>query len=115
MKNDRGLEQAITHVLAKVGIMPKNFNIFMELEDLTIAKNFAMSGVAHVFLPRVTVANELDFGMLSEVEISGVRLSRMTYLVSRKGKQLREIVQEFLNFVEERFFGKSYDEIIKGQ
>jgi len=111
MKNDRGLEQAITHELSKVGIMPKNLNIFMEIEDLTIAKNFAISGVAHVFLPRVTVANELEFGLLSEVNVSGVNLRRMTYLISRKGKQIRDIVHEFLAFVEERFFGRSYDEI----
>lgn len=100
--NDRGLELLLNQRLSEMGLPPKDLNIFMEVEDLPILKTFIRAGVGLAFLPRLTVDDELRFGLLKAVAVEGLALGRMTYLVYRKEKQPREVVARFLDFVQER-------------
>jgi len=100
--NDRGLELVLNKGLSEAGLPPKNLNIFMEIEHLPILNTFVRTGVGLAFLPRLAVADELRFNLLKEVEVEGLTLERMTYLVYRKEKQYREIVTCFLEFIQKR-------------
>lgn len=102
MTSDRGLDLLLRHELPEAGLHLKDLTIFMEVGDLTLAKMFARTGVGYVFLPRVSVDDELKAGHLREIPVEGLALERMTYLVSRREKQLREAVQRFLSFMDER-------------
>ncbi len=100
--NDRGLELLLNQRLSEMGLPLKNLNIFIEIADLPILKTFVRAGVGFAFLPRLTVGDELRFGLLKVVAVEGLTLERMTYLVYRKEKQPREVVTRFLEFVQKR-------------
>ena len=113
--NDRGLELVLNQRLSEKGLPLKNLNIFMEIEDLPILKTFIRAGVGLAFLPRLTVADELRFGLLKAVAVEGLALERMTYLVYRKEKQPREVVARFLEFVQKRRWKEAKEEQKKGE
>lgn len=100
--SDRGLELLLSRRLSEVGLPPKDLNIFMEVEDLPILKTFIRAGIGFAFLPSLTVADELHFGLLKTVMVEGLVLERMTFLVYRKDKHLRDVVARFLDFVQRR-------------
>ena len=76
----------------------------LRTSSLVILSTFVRVGVGMAFLPRLTVADELRYGMLKEVVVEGLQLERQTYLVYRKRKHPREMVQNFLEFMQERRF-----------
>lgn len=100
--NDRGLELLLTRRLSEQGVSLSQLRIFMEVEDLPILKTFIRAGIGFAFLPYLTVADELHFGLLKAVVVEGLTLERTTYLVYRKEKQPREVVARFLDFVRTR-------------
>ncbi|MFH1501978.1 MAG: LysR family transcriptional regulator [Candidatus Eisenbacteria bacterium] len=99
--NDRGLEQLLTRDLGEAGLAVKDLNVFMDVENLPILKTFVRAGVGVAFLPRLAVADELRFELLSEVKVRGLKLERTNYLVHRKEKRPREIVARFVEFVQQ--------------
>ena len=98
--SDRGLELLLTKTLSDTCVTLKNLNIFMEVEDIAILKNFIRTGVGSAFLPRVSVQDELRFNLLREIPIEGLTIRRNTFLIHRKGKNLRETVSKFMDFVQ---------------
>lgn len=111
---DRGLEMLLHQRLLEAGVPPKDLNIFMEVDDLPILKTFIRAGVGLAFLPQLTVADELRFGLLQVVAVEGLTLERMTYLVHRREGPLREVVVRFLNFIQQQRWGKGKKEIKRG-
>ncbi len=105
--NDRGLELSLTQALSGAGLPPKDLKILMEVEDLPIVKTFVRAGVGLVFLPRLTVADELRFELLKAVAVEGLAVERTTYLVYGRKKQQREVVTRFLDFVQKRRWTKA--------
>ncbi len=100
--NDRGLELLVSQRLSDAGLPMWKLNIVMEVGDLPILKTFVQAGLGLAFLPRLTVAHELRFGILKEVSVERLKLDRLTYLVYRKGKHPREVAGRFLEFMEQR-------------
>jgi DNA-binding transcriptional LysR family regulator len=99
---DRGLELLLSQKLSEAGLPLWKLNVLMEVEDLPILRTFVRVGVGMAFLPRLTVADELRYGMLKEIVVEGLHLERQTYLVYRKRKHPREMVRNFLEFMQER-------------
>jgi DNA-binding transcriptional LysR family regulator len=54
------------------------------------------------FLPKLTVMDELKTGMLKEVKVEGLKLERNTCMLYRRRKEQREVVADFLKFMENR-------------
>jgi len=100
--NDRGLEYTLEKGLSKAGLATRNLNIFMEVEDLSLAKSFLQAGMSLAFLPRLSVANELRHGELKAVGVKGLTLTRTNRIMYRKAGKQREIVEEFIEFVHRR-------------
>jgi DNA-binding transcriptional LysR family regulator len=102
INGDRGLDLLLRKQLPEAGALIKNLNIFTEVEDLSVLKNFLRAGLGIAFLPRITVADELHHRLLKEIPVEGLDLSRKTYMLYRKNRDHREIVSEFIQFVENR-------------
>lgn len=108
--SDRGLELLLSKTLSGACVTLKNLNIFMEVEDISILKNFIRAGVGSAFIPRVSVQEELRFKLLREIPIDGLSIRRNTYLIHRKGKHLRETVANFMEFVQRQDWSKDSEE-----
>jgi DNA-binding transcriptional LysR family regulator len=113
INNDKGLAMVISQELAKAGMPLKNLNVIMEIEYLPILKSFIRAGVACAFLPKVSVEDELRFGLLKHVEIEDLKLARTTYLVHRKLKNDKEIVSRFIEFFQGRPWSENKAHLIK--
>jgi DNA-binding transcriptional LysR family regulator len=115
INNDKGLSMKIAHDLGAAGMPMKNLNIFMEVQDLPILKSFMRTGVACAFLPKISVEDELKFGLLKEIPIAGIDLRRTTFLMHRRTKNTKEIVAEFIKFIDARLYEENRDSVEKLQ
>ncbi len=97
--NDEGLELLLRRELARKGAPLKEMNIFVEVDDLALAKNFVQAGLGYTFLPRVTIRNELDCGLLKEVRVRGLNLKRQTYIIIPRESPSKKVVADFLDFM----------------
>jgi DNA-binding transcriptional LysR family regulator len=73
----------------------------MEVDDLPILKTFVRAGVGMAFLPFLTVADEIRFGLLKTLDLP-LSLRRTNYLVYRREKDQRKVVTALVDFVEKR-------------
>jgi DNA-binding transcriptional LysR family regulator len=96
---DRGLDLIVRKQLMDAGVALKDLNVVMELDDLSILKAFIQAEMGMAFLPKLSVTNELRFDILRTVDLDGVTIERINYLLFRKGKHPREHVERFIEFV----------------
>jgi len=101
IKGDIGLELILKKELQKVGIPLNNLNIFMEVEDLAIAKSLVRNGVASVFLPKLTIYDELRYDKFKEIKVSCLTINRTTYHAYLKDKKHRPVFKKFLDFIKD--------------
>ncbi len=113
IKGDIGLELILKKELQKVGIPLNNLNIFMEVEDLAITKSFVRNGIASAFLPKLTVLDELKYGIFKTTKISDLAINRTTYHAFLKDKEPRPIFQKFLNFIKDDSWKKDIIDNLK--
>lgn len=102
INSDSGLDLLIRKSLPEAGLLIKKLNIYLEVEDLSVLKNFVRIGLGLSFLPKITVADELKFGLLKEVTVEGLELVRSTCCLYRRKKDQREVVNDFLQFIEQQ-------------
>ncbi len=103
INSDRGLDLLIRKALPEAGLLIKKLKIYLEVEDLSVLKTFVRTGMGLAFLPRVSVADELETGLLEQVKIENLELVRHTCMLCRKKKDHREVVDRFIQFMEGRF------------
>ena len=96
---DLGLDKAVRKKMRDIGIMLKDLNIMMDVDDLSLLKNFLKAGTAMAFLPRITVEDDIKYGSLIEIPVEGLSITRQTYLLHLKDKTLRDSVRTFQQFV----------------
>ncbi len=97
---DPGLHETITKGLHEKGVSAKDLNVFIEIEQLTILKNFARAGLGVTFLPKLVVEDELRHGDLKEIKIEGMSLSRCTYRAYKKGSEKNELLKSFVGMMQ---------------
>jgi DNA-binding transcriptional LysR family regulator len=102
INTDSGLDLLIRKELPEAGMLIKKLKIYLEVEDLSVLKSFVRTGMGMAFLPKVTVMDELNAGLLKEVKVEGLKLERTTCMLYRKRKEQREIMADFLKFMENR-------------
>jgi DNA-binding transcriptional LysR family regulator len=74
----------------------------MELGSPEAMKRAAREGLGGTVLFRSAVREELESGLLREVEIAGTHLSVPIHLVCRHHKRLSTLQEHLLSFVRER-------------
>ncbi len=100
--SDVGLESSVNRALQKAGLSAGRLDIVMEIEDFPMLKTFMRAGLGLAFVPRLTVTDELNFGLLKEVPVEGLSIQRSTYLIFPKTRPPRELVANFIDFVKTR-------------
>jgi LysR family transcriptional regulator, transcriptional activator of the cysJI operon len=99
--SDKGLEHLIQQTLSAKSIPLKNLNIFMEVEDLPTCRTFVQAGVGCAFLPRITVKDDLENGILKEIKVKELSISRTNFRTYLKNNEMREVVMKFLEFIQD--------------
>jgi len=72
----------------------------VELPSLDAIKRFVQRGNGVALVPRLTVEQELEAGLLMAVEVPELQMERKLRLVYRRGAALSHAGQEFLRIVE---------------
>ena len=98
---DKGLEQLLTRHLTAQGVPPRDLDIVMEVEDVALLKTAIQAGIGMAFLPELTVANELQSGVLKVVPLEGWALEQSTFMFARKDRN-RPIVRDFWEYIATR-------------
>ena len=90
-----GTRHTVESKLREYGVLEK-INSYMEIGSTQAIKSMIEAGLGISILPRLTVARELEQGLLREVDISGVKITRNLWLV-KKNQRFNKV--EVDNFV----------------
>lgn len=86
--------------LAETGVSPR---VVMEMRSPEAMRKLVEAGVGVSFLPRMTVAESLELGLLSEVEVVGVRFSREIGVAWRRGRYFGPAIRHLLDAIFRRY------------
>jgi DNA-binding transcriptional LysR family regulator len=93
-----GTRLIVENMLREYGVLNK-IESYMEIGSTQAIKSAVEAGLGISILPRLTVARELDQGLLREVQIAGVSITRDLWLVQKPQRFNKEGVTDFLNFI----------------
>ena len=91
-----GTLSALYEALEKQGLKPKALNVKVKIGGTEALKNFLKEDVCLGFLPRRSVASELESKTMKEVEIEGLTIYRKFYFIMRQGEGEAGIIKEFI-------------------
>ncbi|MFJ5759202.1 LysR family transcriptional regulator [Neobacillus sp. NPDC093182] len=94
-----GTRLIVENSLREYGILEK-MESYMELGSTQAIKGAVEAGLGISILPRLTVARELKLGLLREVDIEGVIISRNLWLVKKQQRFNKIGVSQFLEFIQ---------------
>lgn len=94
-----GTRLIVENSLREYGIVEK-MESYMELGSTQAIKSAVEAGLGISILPRLTVARELQLGLLREVDIEGVIISRNLWLVKKQQRFNKIGVSQFLEFIQ---------------
>jgi LysR family transcriptional regulator, transcriptional activator of the cysJI operon len=94
-----GTRLIVENSLREHGIVEK-MESYMELGSTQAIKSAVEAGLGISILPRLTVARELKLGLLREVGIEGVTISRNLWLVKKQQRFNKIGVSQFLEFIQ---------------
>ncbi|MGE7591708.1 LysR family transcriptional regulator [Peribacillus frigoritolerans] len=94
-----GTRLIVENMLREHGVLEK-IESYMEIGSTQAIKSAVEAGLGISILPRLTVARELEQGLLREVDISRIDMARNLWLV-RKNKRFNKIgVSKFVDFLQ---------------
>ncbi len=91
-----GTLSILTKKLESKKVKLRDLNIVASLGGTEALKNYLVEDIAIGFLSRMAVRNELERGILKEVEIRTLRIDRKFNFVLRKGEEGAGIVKSFI-------------------
>lgn len=94
-----GTRLIVENSLREYGIVEK-MESYMELGSTQAIKSAVEAGLGISILPRLTVARELKLGLLREVGIEGVIISRNLWLVKKQQRFNKIGVSQFVEFIQ---------------
>jgi LysR family transcriptional regulator, transcriptional activator of the cysJI operon len=94
-----GTRLIVENSLREYGLLEK-MESYMELGSTQAIKGAVEAGLGISILPRLTVARELKLGLLREVDIEGVIISRNLWLVKKQQRFNKIGVSQFLEFIQ---------------
>ena len=96
-----GTRLIVENMLRENGVL-KKINGYMELGSTQAIKSAVEAGLGISILPKLTVARELELGLLKEVEIAGVTIIRNLWLVKKHKRFSKMGVTQFLDFIQNK-------------
>ena len=94
-----GTRHTVESKLREYGVLEK-INSYMEIGSTQAIKSMIEAGLGISILPRLTVARELEQGLLREVDISGVKITRDLWLVKKNQRFNKVEVDNFVQFIQ---------------
>ena len=85
---------------AELGLSP---HVVMEMRSPEAMRKLVEAGVGISFLPRMTVSDSLAQGVLHEVRVTGMRLTREIGLAWRRGRYFGPVIRHLLDAVVGRY------------
>ena len=96
-----GTRIIVENMLRDHGILEKIEN-YMELGSTQAIKSAVEAGLGISILPRLTVARELEQGILREIRINGIHINRNLWLVQKNQRFYKNGVIHFLDFIKNK-------------
>ena len=94
-----GTRHTVESKLREYGVLEK-INSYMEIGSTQAIKSMIEAGLGITILPRLTVVRELELGLLREVNISGVKITRNLWLVKKNQRFNKSEVDNFVQFIQ---------------
>lgn len=97
-EEDCSYRRAIMNIFDNCGLTP---NLIMEIGSIQTMKQLAVNGLGIIFLPKITVKEELSKGQLVELNWCGPSFEFLTQVIYHQDKWMSPALQTFLNMVKE--------------
>jgi DNA-binding transcriptional LysR family regulator len=94
-----GTLSALVECLAKFNVKQSDLNVKVRLGGTEALKNFLLEANCLGFLPKISIAKELNLGELTEINIEGIAIQRNFYFIQRKGEAPDELNRSFISLV----------------
>ena len=94
-----GSRQVVEMALAKAGLRLKAFRNVIDLDSTEAIKSGVEAGLGVGFVPRRSIAKELELHALKLANVAGVEVTRQFVLVSRTGPEPQGAAGAFRRFV----------------
>lgn len=98
-----GTRRIIEKALKEHGVFD-SLDCFLELGSIQSIKSAVEADLGISIVPKVTVKRELKFGLLREIKIKNVHLSRDLYIVQKNHRFPKIGLNKFINFVKENMY-----------
>ena len=89
---------ALQHALQKVSLGFNDLNVVAEMGSTQAVKQAVKGGLGVSILSNRSVEDELQFGLLKEVIVEGLDISRDFYLVVHRNRTMSPICSAFWEF-----------------
>lgn len=94
-----GTRMAVVKALKSHQLQSMDLNVIFELNSIEAIKSSVLSGKGMAFIPEISIRRELRDGTLKRVNIKDLSISTTFYIAYRKGHQLTQSEQEFIDLV----------------
>jgi len=75
------------------------FNIVAEMENTEAVKQGIKCGLGVSFVSKRAVEDELKQGTLREIKVKNIRITRVFYVITRKGGTMSPLCAHFFDFL----------------
>jgi DNA-binding transcriptional LysR family regulator len=94
-----GTRQVVDAALKRAGINPKKLTIILESDSSETIKGLVETGVGIAFLSRLALRHEFALGLLVELRVAGLRVSRPLYVIYPQGPRPLGPAGVFVDFL----------------
>lgn len=96
-----GTRAIIRQRLEELGIREEELNVRLTTGSTTAVKQAVQAGVGSAFISRRAVRNELQLGLVREVAVAGLEISRQFYIVERCQRVHSPAAAAFLEYLKQ--------------
>jgi len=106
-----GTQQSIESFLSKAGLDPRRLvhSLVLGSTQAVVSAVEARAGIA--FVSNLAINKSLSLGLVSTVEVEGVRLKRDFFCIYRQERLVSRLIEEFIAFVRARASQTSADNV----
>lgn len=97
-----GTQQSLAALLAEAGLKTDNLSPYMVLGTTQAVVSAVEERVGIAFVSNLAIRKSLALGLVKEVAVEGLKLSRDFYCVYRRGSLVSRLLDEFIAFVRAR-------------
>jgi len=101
-ESDSGTRQIVENLLYEYGVLDK-IKSAMELGSYQSIKSAVEADLGVSILPKIAVARELNFGILQEIKVSNLNISRDLWMVQKNHRFKKTSLRYFIDFIRSNY------------